>query len=250
MPKISTQHLAGLPDIQTLQRLCQSLATLEAVICREWQYRYYSYDRAWNLAKNEACFHMRNGSGDEFKILFSPHGAVINGLDHESVMNRWVEKEIPPTSLAEKLGNIFGKKKTVSEPQIWPGVVDTVPDEFKDFVFGQPIKSIGTTFCIWRTNQDTKWSIGNIQFPKDKYGDGSEDMLYILDGNPVTYQKWATEYYEEQFEKRPLRLDLVKHVYGFLPLTREVILGLNPDLEDFDELKNDLAEIGYEHDGL
>jgi len=250
MTKISTKNLAELPDIRTLQRLCKSLATLDAVICPEWEYRYYSYNNAWDKEQGEEYFHMRNGSGDEFQVLFNHQGSIINGCAHESEMYQWIEKEIPPVTLAEKFANLFGKKKTVTEQRIWKGVVDTVPNEFKDFVFGEPIKSKGTTFCIWRKSSEEKWNIGKVQFPKDKYGDGSADLLYILDCNPATYKKWASEYYEEQFEDHKLKLELVKHVYDFKPLTKEVVLGLNPRFEDFEKLKNDLDEIGYAYENL
>lgn len=250
MTKISTRHLTELPDIGTLQRLCKSLATLDAVICREWEYRYYSYNNAWDKDKQEEYFSMRNGSGDEFQILFSRHGSIINGLAHESEMSNWIEKEIQPVTFKEKLSKLFGQKKTITEQQIWKGVVETVPDEFKEFIFGEPVKSKGTTFCIWRKTKDNSWSIGNIQFPKDKYGDGSEDLLYIFDNNPATYKKWATEYYEEQFDEHKLKLDLVKHIYDFNPMTKDIALGLNPNIDDFDKLKADLNEIGYEYDGL
>lgn len=252
MAKISTRHLTELPDIRTLQRLCKSLATLDAIISREWESRYYSFYNDWDKDKQEIYFQMRNGSGDEFQVLFTKDGSVINGYAHESEMCNWVEKEVQPVTFRQKLKRFFGEKETITEQHIWKGVVDTVPNEFRNFILGDPIKGIGTTFCIWRKFDDNKWNIGDIQFSKDKYGDGSADLLYIFDNNPATYKKWAVEYYEEQFEfdSRKLKLDLVKHIYDLKPLTREVALGLNPNLDDFEQLKNELKEIGYECDGL
>jgi hypothetical protein len=250
MNKISTKNLANLPDIKTLQRLCKSLATLDAVICQEWEHRYYSYDCAWGKYKQEEYFSMRDGSGDEFQVLFSRYGSIINGIAHESEMSKWIEKEIKPVAFREKLSKLFGQKKTIIEQKIWKGVVDTIPGEFKEFIFGEPIKSKGTTFCIWRKINDDSWKIGDIQFPKDKYGDGSANLLYIFDNNPATYKKWATEYYEEQFDVHKLKLDLVKHIYDFKPLTKDIALGLNPQIDDFEGLKTDLNSIGYPHEGL
>ena len=248
--EISTQNLFGLPDIATLQKLCKSLATLDAVICRDWQYRYYSYNNAWDKEKSEEYFRMRDGSGDEFQILFSPHGAIINGHAHESEMNKWIDKEIQPVSLKEKISRFFGQKKAIIEQLIWKGVVDTIPDEFKDFMFGEPIKSVGTTFCIRRKTTDATWKVGKIEFPNDRYKDGSAELLSILDNNPATYKKWATDYYEEQFETFKLKLDLVKHIYDFKPLTKEVALGLNPTIDDFEKLKIELNEVGYKYNGF
>ncbi len=250
MTKISTQHLAELPEIKTLQKLCKALATLDAIISREWEYRYYSYNNAWDKIKQEEYFQMRDGSGDEFQILFSQHAAIINGQAHESEMSNWITKEIQPVTFIEKIYKLFGHKKTISEQHIWKGVVDSIPEEFKDFIFGEPIKSIGTTFCIWRKATDDNWKVGDIKFPKVKYGDGSADLLYIFDNNPSTYKKWASDYYEEQFEEHKLKLDLVKHIYDFKPLTKDVVLGLNPVIDDFEKLKVDLNEIGYPYNGL
>lgn len=248
MTKISTRHLTALPDVEILQRLCKSLATLDAVICREWEYRYYSYSNDWDKVKQEELFEMRDGSGDEFQILFSRHGAIINGLAHESEMSIWIEKEIEPVTFKDKLDKFFGLTKKTVEQQIWEGITDTIPDEFRGFIFSEPIR--GTTFCIWRRTSDESWNIGNIQFPNNEYGDGSEDLLYILDNNPSTYQKWATEYYDEQFDTYELPLDLVKHIYDLKPLTKEIALILNPNIDDFDQLKIDLNQIGYQYDGL
>jgi hypothetical protein len=45
-------------------------------------------------------------------------------------------------------------------------------------------------------------------------------------------------------------LDLVKHIYDIKPLTKDIALGLNPNIDDFEKLKTDLNEIGYKYDGL
>jgi hypothetical protein len=248
MTKISTKNLSKLPDIESLKRLCKSLATLDAIICREWESRYYSYNKNWDIAKGEEYFEMRDGSGDEFQILFCKDGCVINGQAHESEMCNWTEIEVKPSSSKAKISNLFGKTETKIVQTIWKGILDNLPPEFHEFIFGEPIKSKGTTFCIWRLNADTKWNIGNIEFPKDEYGDGSEDLIYILDNAPQTYREWALEYYEETFGDRILNLEIVRQVYDYQPITKEIIEQLNPDLDDIDNLKNDLDEIGYEYD--
>jgi hypothetical protein len=190
---------------------------------------------------------MRNGSGDEFHVLFNKAGVVINGFAHESVMSGWKEMPVKPSGFFAKL---FGSKKTELRQSIWEGVVDTVPGVFTSFIFGEPIASIGTTFCIWRRCTDNSWQIGNIHLPADAYGDGSEDLLFILDNKPETYKKWAEDYYEEQFDGNSQRLDIemVRHIYAHKKLTMAVVLKLNPALEDVEKLKADLDEIGYDHE--
>jgi hypothetical protein len=250
MADISTKNLAQLPGIDTLRRLCQSLAVLDAIISEDWELRYYSYNRFWSEGRQEEFFQMRDGSGDEFQILFSPAGCVINGLAHESGMSKWIEKEVEAKSLREKLSGIFGGRKKVREQVIWKGVVDSLPAEFHDFIFGEPVKSIGTTFCIWRKTDDAQWNIGNIDFPKDDYGDGSADLLYILDNDPQTYRAWALDYYDETFEDHKLKLESVKHVYDHKPISRKLAQQINPGIEDFEALKKELDEIGYGYTDL
>ncbi len=247
MTKISTKNLSKIPDIESLKKLCKALATLDAIICREWEFRYYSYDKNWDKTKGEEYFEMRDGEGDEFQILFCTDGCVINGQAHESEMCNWTEIEIKPISFKQKITNILGRKETELVQTIWKGVVDNLPIEFHEFIFGEPIKSKGTTFCIWRLMNDNEWNIGNIEFPKDKYGDGSEDLIYILDNDPKTYRKWALEYFEERFEEHKLKLEYVQYIYDNKPLTEEIVLKINPSLDDFENLKKELDEIGYEY---
>ena len=87
---------------------------------------------------------------------------------------------------------------------------------FKDneFIFGEPVKSIGTTFCIWQIQTDNNWRIGKVKLPNDDYKDGSIDLLQLLDGKPLTYKNWAEEYYEENFEDNELKLELVEKIYN------------------------------------
>jgi hypothetical protein len=62
MPTISTRDLTALPTMETLKKLTKSLAMLDAIIMREWDYRYYSFNSKW--AEGEQMASMRNGQGD------------------------------------------------------------------------------------------------------------------------------------------------------------------------------------------
>lgn len=66
--------LKSLPDIEDLRKLTQSLAMLDAIMSPEWEYRYYSFNSKWG--EGEMMASMRNGSGDEYFILFDSHGAI------------------------------------------------------------------------------------------------------------------------------------------------------------------------------
>jgi hypothetical protein len=52
-----------------------------------------------------------------------------------------------------------------------------LPSNFDEFIFGEPVKTIGTTFCLWTTEQKN-WQTGQIE----NYEDNSEEMLKIFDG--------------------------------------------------------------------
>ncbi|PHR23160.1 MAG: hypothetical protein COA38_17240 [Fluviicola sp.] len=242
MSNLSSEHLNLLPNPIDLQRICKSISAIEAIICPEWQYRYYSYQKDWSESE-EVC-EMRNGQGDQMLILFSPQGVCINGFAKESKMNS--RKNVRIEEKKSFIKKIFGSKKE-SENEVNQdmsnGVLDNVPEAFNGFVFDEPIKSIGTTFCIWMTPTDANWQAGKVQLPKDDFQDGSKDLLKLLDGNPLTYKKWAQEYYECV----ELNLDLLERVYAGQSISKELALQINPNLENFDKLRDDLNEIPFEH---
>lgn len=160
---------------------------------------------------------MRNGEGDEYFILFNQHGAIIKGFAHESPMSLFA-----------------------NEPnKVWKGIFENVPQEFKSFL-SEPAFSIeDTTFCIWRKNEDSKWQIGEIDYPKSKNPDGLENLLFILDGDPLTYKEFAEEYYETEVD-----VSDIKEIYEHKPLTEELVEGLNQEIS-FEDLQPDIEEIGY-----
>ncbi|WP_272024150.1 hypothetical protein [Olleya namhaensis] len=246
MNKLSSENLNLLPNPNELQKICKSISALEAIICPEWEYRYYSYQKDWS--ETEEFCEMRNGQGDQMLMVFSKNGTCINGFAHESEMNGW--KNIPIEEKKSFVEKLFGpKKETKTELTqiISKGVVDNLPKVFNDFIFGEPVKSIGTTFCIWQTETDNNWKTGKVDLLKDEYKDGSNDLLQLLDGKPLTYKNWAEEYYEENFEEHELKLELVEKIYNGIIITKELVLELNPELDDFEQLQSDLNEIGYEH---
>jgi hypothetical protein len=205
---ISTKDHSLLPDRKTLQIICKAISVLDAILSQEWQYRYYSYNNKW--ADNEEFCEMRNGSGDQMLILFRQDGCVINGFAHEF------------------------------EQQDKQKLTTNLPSNFDDFIFGEPVKSIGTTFCLWTTEQ-TNWQTGQIE----NYEDNSGEMLNIFDGKPQTYIDWATEYFEEDYKESGIPLDTVTKIYSGQTLTRKMVMTIVEKLEDWDQLKADLNEIGY-----
>lgn len=149
---------------------------------------------------------MRNGQGDEMHVLFREDGSAINGFAHEY------------------------------EQQDKLNLTNGLPSIFHEFVFGEPVNSIGTTFCLW-TTELKNWQVGQLE----SYEDNSEEMLNIFDGNPQTYINWATDYYEMD----NIPLETVSKVYNGQPLTKQIVLSLVEELEDWQQLEKDLNVIDY-----
>ena len=106
---ISTRDLSVLPDVDALRRTLQSMALLDAIICPEWHIRYYSFNAKWS--PDEQMGSMRDGSGDGFFALFNAAGCWLKGFAHEAPMS---------------------PHRNDGTNRLWPGIVDSVPVEFRD----------------------------------------------------------------------------------------------------------------------
>ncbi|MBE1588988.1 hypothetical protein ACFPOI_56330 [Nonomuraea angiospora] len=208
-----------LPEVPVLRDFCRSVAVLEAILSPDWASRRHSFDAGW--APGEEMASMRNGSGDEYSIVFMAGGAYVRGFDHEAAMSPY--------------GN--------DGP--WPGVLDSVPDVFRRCVEepafrdkdGMPV----VTACLWREAGDDAWRVGEIDYPDGAHDpDGSAHLFALLvDPTPEAFQRFAEDYYE-----MPVDLDAIRHVHAFRPLTQAVVTTLNADLT-LEDLAEDLAEARY-----
>ncbi|MFJ4860649.1 hypothetical protein [Streptomyces sp. NPDC088748] len=209
-----------LPALSDLRNLCRSLAMLDAILSPDWESRYHSFNAVW--AAGEEMASMRNGSGDEYSIVFSAAGGYVRGFGHESAMSPY--------------GN---------DGEPWPGVVDEVPDVFRPFVEepaftdedGVPV----VTACLWRGAGDDQWRHGTIDFPVDRADpDGATGLFGLLvEGSPEAFQRFAEDYYEVAVD-----LGAVRDVYALRPLDQELVALLNAELTLAD-LAQDISEIGY-----
>lgn len=184
---------------------------MDAILSEDWLNRYYTFNSKW--AESEEFCGMRNGQGDELLILFRNDGCVINGMTHE----------------------YYPKDKV--------RLTTGLPKIYDEFIFGEPVNSIGTTFCFWTNNQN-QWQIGLVE----NLEDGSEEMLKIFDGNPQTYIDWATDYYADGFIVNENTIRLVTEIYEGKPLTKSMVLTINNAIEHWEQLQEDLAEINYPND--
>ncbi|WP_199848345.1 hypothetical protein [Streptomyces sp. Ag109_G2-6] len=208
------------PSIADLRNLCRSLAMLDAILSPDWEGRYYSFNAGW--ADDEEMASMRNGSGNEYSIVFSAAGAYVRGFDHEAPMSPY--------------GN---------DGEPWPGVIDEVPEVFKPFVeepaFTDEDDVPVVTACLWREATDDRWRHGVIDFPAGcSDPDGATGLFELLvDRSPEAFRRFAEDYYEV-----PVDLEAVRDVYALRPLSQKLVSSLNAEVTLAD-LAEDLAEIGY-----
>ncbi|MFD0524646.1 hypothetical protein [Paractinoplanes durhamensis] len=216
---MTAQDLIGaLPDVATLRRRCRALAMLDAILSPDEEARYYGYNTAWG--PGEEIAEMRNGSGDEFHIVFGPAGVFVRGFDHESVMS-----------------------PARNDEELWPGLVDTVPAAFAGQM-DEPAFGWGAQFyatvCVWRLAGDDRWHTGDVSYPPGHDPDGADRLFTILlDETPAAYRAFAEDYYEV-----PVDPAAVNDVFALTPLTEALVHRLNPDLA-LEKLTADLEAIGY-----
>ncbi|SER15904.1 hypothetical protein [Lentzea albida] len=179
----------NLPGIPELRALCRAFAALDVLLDPDGVERHHSYSTTW--APGEELASMRDGSGNEYDIVFTAAGAYVRGFDHESPMSPYATDDDEP----------------------WPGVLDSVPEAFRAFVdepaFADEFDMPVSTVCLWREHGDTAWRHGEIDFPTE--GDDGADWMFALltDGTPEAYQKWAQDHYET-----PVDLAVVRRVFA------------------------------------
>ncbi|RCH59778.1 hypothetical protein DT019_37880 [Streptomyces sp. SDr-06] len=213
--------IGRLPDVQTVRDRSRALAMLDAIVCRERGYRYYSFDRSWS--KDQELASMTDGSGNDYSIAFSAAGAYARAFDHESPMTPWRSDPL----------------------ETWPGLFGSVPEVFRPLIvepaFCEWEGTPRATVCFWRQAADAGWSTGNLDVPSESEdADGAEWLFDVLvAGTADAYRVFAEEYYEV-----PLDLAAVQHVHDLKPLTAETVSALNREAE-LDDLADDIAQIGY-----
>jgi len=167
---------------------------------------------------------MRNGSGDSYNIVFRPAGWVVRGFDHESELSPWAR----------------------DDGSVAPGVLDGFPDALRSAIDEPAFRTEGgpvtdLTFCAWRLAGDEAWSAG----PVDDVG-GSAEWLFdvILDGTPLGYQRFASEYYERDVPEAA-----VAAFYALQPADGTLVTSLDVEA-DVPTALAELHDMGYPVQGL
>lgn len=117
--------VTALPSGSELMRRWQSLATLEAIMMAEWEYRYFSFNANWG--ERESMGSMRDGSGSESFFLFCDAGVA---------------------------GKIYDKERGLMQGE----GISAVPKEFSSFVT-EPAFSIDRTTCFLWQLKGADWEI-------------------------------------------------------------------------------------------
>ncbi|MFD7153744.1 hypothetical protein ACFV9C_04065 [Kribbella sp. NPDC059898] len=204
-----------LPEPAVVRRVSRALAVLDVVLNDDERTRYYEFDARWSATEEAAL--MRDGSGNEYSLVFAPDGVFGYGFDHESPVSPYANGMRP-----------------------WPGLLDGVPEVFHEQRDDKAFCDDGVpraTVCFWRTTADTGWRCGPVE---NVEADGADELFELLaDGRPEAYLTFAEEYFEVALD-----LEAVRHVYALMPLTEYVVTSLNRQRR-LTDLKDAIAEIGY-----
>lgn len=216
MARVSVHEvIQRIPDVGAVRRVGRALAVLDLVLNEDPTTRYFQFDARWSETEEAAL--MRDGSGNEYSMVFSPDGAFAYGFDHESPMSPYV-----------------------NDHRLWPGLLGGVPEVFHSARDDKAFSDDGVpraTVCFWRTTDDTAWRCGPV---KNVEADGADWLFELVaDGRPDAYLTFAEEYYEVTLDLEPIR-----HVYALMPLTEYVVTSLNPQRR-LSDLAEGIAEIGY-----
>ncbi|MEV6932423.1 hypothetical protein AB0M46_49125 [Dactylosporangium sp. NPDC051485] len=185
-------------------------------------YAYYAYT-PWG--DDEAAL-MRNGSGDEYSIVFTAAGVFIRVFDHESEMTPYAN----------------------DDHALWPGLLDGLPPEFRRHVTEPAFCDEGdlnATAVLWRRAGDDRWHTGTgITFPPsrgryDTSPDGADRLAILCDDIVDRYVAFAGNYHEFEADRAA-----VAHIAAMRPLTDAVVRALNPDI-NLTQVHEAVTEIGY-----
>ncbi|WP_289064309.1 hypothetical protein [uncultured Zobellia sp.] len=214
LKKINLESLDNIPSIANLIQKSKALATLDAILMPDWNYRYYSFDSNWDIGEMMAS--MRTGSGDHYFILFENDSAIIKEFNQDATL---IDK--------------FDNQTIINE------LSHELPKKFENFLKEPAFKIDELTFLSWCQISGKEWKTGRLsQFSKNDLTTSAERITAVT-GDYSDYINWAEEYYEVKVDKI-----FAESVFDGVPLTNEMVITLNPELT-LDDIREDLDEIGY-----
>ena len=186
---------AKVPPIDVLRDRSRALAMLDSTIDGV----YYDYNRRRGASEVAS---MRNGSGEEYDIVFTADGAFIRGVYHDSPMHNY------------------------TNGQLWPGLLNGLPELFAPLVheptFCREDGTLDATFVLWRRSGDHRWHAGEgIDLSPADDEETDPDGAWLLD---ILCDGAAEECVEYAWSVHDLELDrsVVEQILALQPLTDEV----------------------------
>ena len=152
------KRVSALPAPGDLKKKFQSVALLDAILMRDWEFRYFSFNAKWSAREMMAS--MRDGEGSEVFFLFDSVGAI---------------------------GKIYSKSNP--SEQTVDSLLAQIPNEFSSFKQEAAFNVNMATCYLWCHQNETSWSLA----PKDIVG---VPFLSFVADFGEDYKKWAEDYYE------------------------------------------------------
>ena len=173
----------------------------------DFSLRVYHYDKNW--VSSGDFLTINDSGGDHYYLLFSPSGCIIKGLDHECDISpyNFDEEEPLPDFIANH--NFY----------------EGAPSELQELLDDPALEKDIATFCVWQSTESTDWSFTPLQIPDD-WSDGIETFLSYAT-NLQQYKKW----FEEDYYESDLDMDTLQKIFDGEPITEEMILSLNPEVD-------------------
>ncbi|WP_144633833.1 hypothetical protein [Bordetella genomosp. 13] len=204
-----------LPAPDVLKTRSKALAALDAILCREWDLRYFSHNAHW--APGQEMSSMRDGEGDDYFLIYAPYGTAIKGCASDS--------------------SIQGSAAFLAS------VKTQIPANFAEFMAEPAFSLDEASFVLWFDESQAQWQAASPPADFVPGDDGGQaDLLQCLRNGPDFYRSWAQAYYEVQIDP-----DLVERVFNHQPISLASLASSGLSI-DQDQLVEDLEEIGYPYE--
>jgi hypothetical protein len=213
-----------LPEVDVVKAVSQSLAVLDLIMEPARSRRYYLYGHSsWGELPDIGS--MRNGSGDEYTMVFMRDGAAyVRGFAHESPMSPWAGD---------------------NDGDLHPGLINGIPLQFLPWVIEPAFNVDGVcamTVCLWTTSGSAgSWRQGEVPAPGTAADRSGAKQLFALvtRPDPDQYVDFARDYYQAEIDGAA-----VADVYARRPLDPGLVARINPE-RSLADLGEELERTGY-----
>ena len=161
-------------NLSELKNTLKSIALLDAIICPEWEYRYFSYDSKWS--DDEEMASMRDGQGNTWFLVFK----------NDSLFYKCISKE----------DGILDEYEEIKKQ---------IPRKY-DFFINESAFHIDIASSIWIFDQG-EW----MNYGKEVISH-IIDLGAIRNWDSSKYKEWADSYYEKNFNLESIDYIFANHL--------------------------------------